>query len=310
MTRGRALAFPLVNLELRVTWGPSLNAANSLPGYTLNSQFFGESPEWATLLKLFDVLKKALGNSFAAIPSPVWMNIQSSIPIGSGLGSSAALGLAMTRSLLQASQDYGVSENPTPERLGAAGIEGERLFHQNPSGVDPFTLIHEKPIVFSRTPSPSAKTLSTQAFLEKKMSFILFPTGQTHNTREVQRAVAALKNRDPLIFEDLMDHLASNTENMKTAFEQGQGLTLGNLMNDSHFRLAQLGVSSPEIEVQVESLRRIPGNLGVKITGAGCGGYLLGLFENEKIPSDIKSKLLISKNPWSFLSNRSLIGWP
>jgi mevalonate kinase len=310
VSRGRALSFPLEQVELKLSWGEDPQCNGGLEGYTLNSQYFGLAKEWQTLQKLFSTLAKILAQHESRLPKASWINIESSIPIGSGLGSSAALGFATANSLCAFFKTLDLNfKVPNSEDLARATLEGEKIYHQSPSGIDPFTVCLGRPLVFSKTPEIRYSILDTQFFKKKNLIFILFPTGVSHNTREVQRRVSGLQARDPLIWGNLLDQLASNVELMKKAIDLENENELGQIMNDSHFRLAQLGVSTESIENQANEIRRLPGILGAKITGAGCGGYLLGLFRSDEIPREIASRILAKKNPWSFLSSKSLLSW-
>ena len=67
------------------------------------------------------------------------------------------------------------------------------------------------------------------------------------------------------------------TLHARTALETGDLATLGALLSSSHDLLRQLGVSTP----RMDALRAVlleKGALGAKLTGAGGGGLVLGLF--------------------------------
>jgi len=61
---------------------------------------------------------------------------------------------------------------------------------------------------------------------------------------------------------------------------------LGCVLNQAHFHLKQLQVSTPKIDEIVKKLRSLKA-LGAKLTGGGGGGLVLSLFE-EKPPSSLK----------------------
>lgn len=195
--------------------------------------------------------------------------VQSAIPIGAGLGSSGALCTALAK----------LHTDSDPERVARAAWEGEKLFHGRPSGVDPFTIAAGCPIVY-RASDQNWRPLALEKFRKAELCFVLKDTGLRHSTVQVIQAVSRVREQTPLIWEDLMDALATNAENMVRAFEENPGVELGRLMNDSHFRLIQLGVSCDELDSTVEELRNA-GALGAKLTGAGRGGFVLSLFRKE-----------------------------
>jgi galactokinase len=68
------------------------------------------------------------------------------------------------------------------------------------------------------------------------------------------------------------------------ALEVGDVAEFGRLMNESHTSLRDdYLVSVPELEVLVESARRVPGCLGSRLTGAGFGGCTVSLVENTAV---------------------------
>jgi mevalonate kinase len=254
--RGRAIGFPLPGFTLEI------EEHEDPPGLIVN----GEQRPDEEFRKILE-LRRLLG----ARADVRGLSIRSTIPIGAGLGSSAALCAALARRLAGPDADT--------EGLARAALEGERLFHGRPSGIDPYTIAVGKPIVF-RAANLSWKPLDTRLFQENGLRFVLRDSGLRHRTVDVIEAVARVRRETPLIWEDLMDALSSNVEAMVRAFESGQGRSLGTLMNDSHFRLLQLGVSNDRLDALVDDLRA-QGALGAKLTGAGQGGCVLALFREE-----------------------------
>lgn len=258
--RGRALAFPLPKLELH--YREHRNAQKKL---ILNGKIESES----RLDRLLQ-LRSALGIE-SSCPG---IEIKSDIPLGAGLGSSAALCVAMLRAHFPALSGT---------ELAQRALIGERLFHGKPSGVDPYTVALEQAIAF-RAQDASVQTLDTRSFREAQLCFVLKDSGTRHETLNVVSQVQKVKEETPLIWDDLMDALATNAQAMIEAFEKRPATALGRLMNDSHFRLIQLGVSNETIDDIADEFRKA-GALGAKITGAGQGGFVLGLFYESALPS-------------------------
>jgi mevalonate kinase len=257
--RGRALAFPLPSLRLEVS-------ESAEPGLRVNGQNYPEET-WAKLREL----RSVLGGSSADGPG---LSIRSSVPLASGLGSSAALCVAMAR-LVSARRGRELEGT----ELAELAVRGEALFHGKPSGVDPWTVALERPLVF-RSADRSYRPLELDAFRASGLRFVLESSGRAHCTAEIVEAVNELREKTPLIWEDLMDALSTNAEAMARAFETEPG-TLGRLMNDTHFRLQQLGVSDAGIDDAVTRMKDA-GAIGAKLTGAGRGGFVLGLFRERE----------------------------
>ncbi len=60
-------------------------------------------------------------------------------------------------------------------------------------------------------------------------------------------------------------------------------MELGELLNQSHSSLISLGVSLPEIDLQIESLRMVEGVLGARMMGGGFGGMILVLVDHPDV---------------------------
>ena len=263
VVKGRALGFPVKSLHLKV------RESQDFDGLKIN----GERHPLSEFRKILE-LRKIIG----ATPNLRGIEIESTIPIGGGLGSSAALCTALARIHMPHS---------SPEDLARTALQGERIFHGKPSGVDPFTIALEQPIVY-RASDQKWRPLNVEKFHNSDLCFVLKDTGLRHRTAEVIQAVSTVRTETPLIWEDLIDTLAQNAELMVKAFEESPARDLGRLMNDSHFRLLQLGVSCEPMDLMIDDMRA-RGALGAKLTGAGRGGFVLGLFRREdaaKLPKD------------------------
>ena len=70
---------------------------------------------------------------------------------------------------------------------------------------------------------------------------------------------------------------------------------LGKLLNETHSSLISLGVSLPEIDKQIESLRMIDGVLGARMMGGGFGGMILVLVNGSDVLPN--SSLVCSSGP-------------
>ncbi len=249
--RGRALAFPLHQCQL------TIEESESTEGLYVNGEKKSET-YWTQIQEL----RKVLG---IELPCK-GLSIKTQIPFGGGLGSSAALCVALCR------HHHGLEG----VELAKAALKGEKFFHGRPSGVDPYAVAIGKPLVFT-TRDQSFRELDLSEFSRQKLCFVLKDSKLRHRTSEVVENVARTKTETPLIWEDLMDALSTNAEQMIQAFERNPSKDLGRLMNDTHFRLIQLGVSNDTLDDCVTDLKN-SGALGAKLTGAGRGGYVLGLF--------------------------------
>lgn len=255
--RGRALCLPIPQLTLHIEESPTA-------GLTVNGK--PAEPELWTIVH-------GLALSMGAPSSLQGLSIRSTIPLAAGLGSSASLCVALARK-------YARLEG---EALARRALEGEKLFHGTPSGVDPYTVALEMPLVFDAK-NRSWRRLETKAFENSGLLIAVKDTGKPHATSEAIAAVSGLRTRAPREWESIVDALAANADAMTTAFETKPEL-LGDLMNDSQERLRKLGVSSPELESTLTEMHSA-GALGAKLTGAGLGGCSVGVFQARGFRED------------------------
>lgn len=195
------------------------------------------------------------------------VDVSSSVPIGAGLGSSAAFSVALAGALLGSSSSR--------DAAAALALEAERVFHAQPSGVDSAVSACGGALLFSRQ-----KKEHTQ-FRMPPLRVVVVDTGVQRSTRD---AVLAAKARlDALPSEadraavlDRMDGIALRAANILQNHDltanDGCGFEeLGSLIDENHAILRDvLHVSHPALERAV-AIARAHG-LHAKLTGAGCGG--------------------------------------
>jgi mevalonate kinase len=200
----------------------------------------------------------------AGFPGMFHARLQSDIPLGSGLGSSAALGVALARAL---------KPGCTPEQAAALAMCVERVLHGAPSGVDPAACAREGVIFFTRGEPPRIEPVRGSAFIVVALS------GIARGTHSTVMPLAERRKSDPRM-DPLMARLGDLAREGRELFERGDLLRLGKTFDAAHASLRDLGVSCPELEEVVAALRRA-GALGAKLTGAGGGGAAIGLARDE-----------------------------
>lgn len=262
--KGRALGFPVKNFSL------SVSESQTFDGLRVN----GEARSVSEFQKILEI-RHLVGASTRVRG----VAIESAIPLGAGLGSSAALCTALAR-------QHHPSDDPAA--LAERALRAEKLFHGSPSGIDPYTIAFGRPLVY-RAADRDWRALELAKFHDARLRFVLVDSELRHRTSEVIEAVTRVKQETPLAWEDLIDALASNAEAMVEALEQNPAKALGPIMNDSHSRLIQLGVSNERMDALVERLRH-RGALGAKLTGSGRGGFVLALVP-EGLDCDIMREM-------------------
>lgn len=208
----------------------------------------------------------------AAPPADYHLVVQSQIPVGKGMGSSAALAVACLRAIAGAT-GRGVGEGL---ELAARANRVEGIFHGTPSGVDAAVVSLGGVMAFRRGPPLAIEPLA----LARPLPVILLDSGQVGETWTQVAAVRDRREADPLGVDLLFEAIAALTQAGRAAAEAGDLATLGRLMDQNHRCLQVLGVSTPALDGLVD-LARGAGALGAKLTGAGGGGLVLGLMPDE-----------------------------
>jgi len=197
--------------------------------------------------------------------------VQSEIPLGSGLGSSAALGVALARAFKPGCSD---------DEAAALAMRVERVLHGAPSGVDPAACARGGVISFVK--GGPIEAVRGSAFLCVAL------TGIARGTRSTVLPLAERRKSDPRV-DPLLARLGELSRAGRSAFERGALAELGARFDDAHAGLCELGVSCRELDDLVGLLRHA-GALGAKLTGAGGGGAAIGLARDEGHARDLAAK--------------------
>jgi mevalonate kinase len=202
------------------------------------------------------------------------ITIRSRIPIASGMGSGAAVATALVRALAAL---YG--RELAPEAVSALVYASEQRFHGTPSGVDNAVVAFERPIWFQRMRDQRPPTIEPIS-IAAPFTLLIGDTGVRSATRapvgDVRRSWVA----EPARFEALFDRVGELVTRARALLGAGDVVALGPLLSHNHELLAQIGVSSPELDSLVSAALGA-GALGAKLSGAGWGGVMLALVAPE-----------------------------
>lgn len=198
-----------------------------------------------------------------------WCTIRSTIPIGGGLGSGAAVATALVRALA-AYHDHELPAATVSDLV----FEIEKIHHGTPSGIDNTVVAYEQPVLYQR--GRPIQRLRVGA----PLALVIGDTGRTSSTRAAVDAVRRSWEQDPARFEGLFTDVGRVVEAAGDAIRSGDSPLLGRLMNLNQALLARMGVSSPELDRLVAAARG-SGALGAKLAGAGRGGSMVALTTGE-----------------------------
>ncbi|HFI0025585.1 TPA: mevalonate kinase [Streptococcus suis] len=218
--------------------------------------------------KIWESLKHAIRFSLYRIGAPtdpaIHIEISSTIPAERGMGSSAAVAVAVARALFAYYE-----KELTDSELWDIVQSSEKIAHGNPSGIDAATTSGKSPVFFIKYQPIEPLELKLHAHL------VVADTGVTGNTLEAISDVADLLEKRPEAIK-LVEELGNLTRQAKEDLATDQAELLGSRMNQAHALLQKLGVSDPSLDKLV-SLAQENGALGAKLTGGGRGGCMIAL---------------------------------
>jgi mevalonate kinase len=207
------------------------------------------------------------------------INISSTIPVASGLGSGAAVTVALTRALAS-HLNFPMSD----EEINSIAYEIEKIHHGTPSGIDNTVVTFAEPVYF-------VKGQPTEIFhVGSPFTMVIGDTGIRAPTKESVSDVRKLWEAHPTKWEQLFDQVGTIVQDARKAIQRGDWTELGKLMNHNHVLLQEMTVSSPELD-QLIFVAREAGALGAKMSGGGRGGNMIALVTPELADSVSRSLL-------------------
>ena len=210
-------------------------------------------------------IRKTLEAFHIHSPPSFTLRVTSSIPLASGLGSSAAISVAIIRALSSF-----LGQPLDDDTVSAIAFEVEKIHHGTPSGIDNTVVTYARPVYFVRGQKIDLLRVP------QPFTLIIGDTGIASSTAAVVADVRARHDADPQHYEGLFDAAAQITGQARQLIESGRVHELGPLMNANHALLVELGVSSPELDRLVAAAREA-GAKGAKLSGAGRGGNMIAL---------------------------------
>jgi len=203
-------------------------------------------------------------------PLPDWrIRVASEIPIAAGLGSGAAISAAVVRAMLAA---FGARLDDAT--ISALVYEVEKIHHGAPSGIDNTVVAYERPVWFVRGQAPRPFAVA------RSLHLLIADTGVPSPTKiavgDVNRAWKQAQAR----YEALFDAAGDIARQARAAIESGDVAALGPLMDENQRVLAEMGVSSPELDRLIRAARQA-GAWGAKLSGGGRGGNMIALVREE-----------------------------
>ncbi|CAG1008141.1 MAG: mevalonate kinase [Candidatus Methanoperedens sp.] len=207
----------------------------------------------------------------------VSIEITSEIPVGSGLGSSAAVTVATLEAInIECSLGYDKTN------IAKMAHEIEREVQGAASPTDTFVSTFGGVIVI-----PSRKKLEIL-----DCGIVIGNTNKgasPRKTAKLVKQVARLKEEYPDSIDPIIKTIGSFARHGEIMVMQKKYAALGKLMNVNHGLLDALGVCTMELSALVYAARN-SGAYGAKLTGAGGGGCMVALTDSPRQVADAIEK--------------------
>lgn len=268
-----ALVFPLKSRDLHFKFSVQNRADLEL---TLNGSYGRE------LELLFrGVFEKALElKKISKSDIHGQVEITSNLPIGAGLGTSAALCVALTRWFQAAGFVVDAEKHEFARQL-------ENLFHGESSGVDIAVVTEERGLIYAKN--------GRREFFQPQWSPSLYISycGHRGMTYECVNQVKALWELEPQRAQKIDDQMRSSVELCLQALSEPQSTGFEKLKRAIEMAAGcfeSWNLTQGALNQHLKQLMEM-GAAAVKPTGSGGGGYVLSLW-NSPVPNEIRDELI------------------
>lgn len=193
----------------------------------------------------------------------IGLEINSNIPVGAGLGSSAALAVTLVGALIAY---FGKPWNVT--EINELAYQAEKFKHKNASGSDPTVVAHGG-LLWYRKELDFLKTFWLLPFKipQSFKPFILINTGRSESTGEMVEKVGQLKKQNERKFILLITQIEEVTRALVNAVHDEKETEMRQLIKLNEQLLEDMGVVSEKVKQLIRKIEKIGG--AAKISGAG-----------------------------------------
>ena len=231
-------------------------------------------------------------------------SINSEIPIGYGLGSSAAYNVCIVNVICALINNLiGPEEIFSKEEILKLSNEGEKIFHNGtPSGIDVSCCSNGGILIFKNINDKNSLNISENNFFLKKIKFLLINTNIKRNGGEFIKIVSDFKKNNLNVFNEAINDIEKVTNEIikllsKENSDENDCEKFFELIKQNQILLKKICVSNNEIDSIINLLEK--NNFVGKISGAGGGGFIISFCLKEKIDSLIK---LLDENKIEYMN--------
>ncbi|HML40577.1 MAG TPA: mevalonate kinase [Bellilinea sp.] len=267
-----AIAVPVHAAQVKTFIQPLLDSPSgyihlTAPAINHDGPLTDLSEEHPLFVAIRSTLKEIGANQWPAFS----LRIRSDIPTAAGMGSSAAVSVAIIRGIAA----Y-LGHTLPLEVINALAYEIEKIHHGTPSGIDNTVVTYAEPILFQRG-QPIQLIHPAQP-----LHLIIADSGVAASTSTWVGGVRQRWQQHTALYEALFSQIGEITLEARTALENGNTAGLGGLLTHNHQLLTEIGVSIPVLD-QLVATAISAGAYGAKLTGSGGGGNIIALCSQETL---------------------------
>ena len=230
-------------------------------------------------------------------------NISSEIPVGMGLGSSAAYNICIINGICNLINNLNGGDPFKDEEILELANEGEKIFHNGtPSGIDVSCSLKGGIINFKNFKEQKNINISDNNFFLKKIDFLVINSGVKRNGGEFIKIVSEFKKNNLEMFNQPINDIEKITKNIidllsKENSDENDCYKFFELIKQNQKLLKKIYVSNDKIEEIIKILEK--NNFVGKISGAGGGGFIISFCLKEKYSDLIK---LLNENKFEYMN--------
>ena len=213
----------------------------------------------------FSFILHAVEKQKNKLPGGMRLEVKSGFSSTVGLGSSAAVTVAATAALMAYSGQPCSREEIFREARGTI-----RAVQGLGSGADAASSVFGGVLVYRMDPLEIRK-------LSHCPPITLVYSGYKEPTVKVVKHLEQRREKDPELFENIFNAIDQSVPKAADAVEAQDWPALGRIMNAHQDFMAQMELTTPDLDRIITILRASPGISGAKISGSGLGDCAVGI---------------------------------
>ncbi len=212
-----AIAVPVAGLRARARIEPARGGLRIVAA-DLGAEFWLRDAPAAQ--PLVAIARLTLARLDAVEPDAV-LTVRSELPIAAGLGSGAAVSVAVARALAAF-----LGRELDAEAASTLAYEVEKIYHGTPSGIDNSVIAWEQPVYFVKGAAPEVFNIGAPFWL------LIANSGIPSSTREAVQRVRQHRDAGPAVYAAYFERMGQLADEARRAISAGDITALGPLLDE------------------------------------------------------------------------------